>query len=167
MDEALEGPSEPGPDPRMSGQSLASYPAQYGVMPGYNEQFKRMRYDPAYQDQLARQQYYLVPMQQQQQQQQQQQRPPLYPSAQPNLMMSHMGPGGPAPHMGPGHGIGNPPSHMSHTPPPSQHVLMGSQSNMYPSNHETDVMGKSNSPVLRSPGMLCPTDSSPLSPIKR
>ena len=159
MDEALEGPSEPGPDPRMSGQSLASYPAQYGVMPGYNDQFKRMRYDPAYQDQLARQQYYLVPMQQQQ-------RPPLYPSPQPNLMMPHMGPG-PAPHLGPGHGMGAAPTHMSHTPPPSQHVMMGSQSNMYPSNHESDVLGKSNSPVLRSPGMLGPTDSSPLSPIKR
>ncbi|XP_063681534.1 trithorax group protein osa-like isoform X4 [Bolinopsis microptera] len=156
MDEALEGPSEPGPDPRMSGQSLASYPAQYGVMPGYNDQFKRMRYDPAYQDQLARQQYYLVPMQQQQQQAQQQQaqqaqaqqqqaqqqRPPLYPSPQPNLMMPHMGPG-PAPHLGPGHGMGAAPTHMSHTPPPSQHVMMGSQSNMYPSNHESDVLGTS------------------------
>ena len=56
MDEALEGPSEPGPDPRMNAQNVPSYQPQYGVMPGYNDQFKRMRYDTAYQDQLARQQ---------------------------------------------------------------------------------------------------------------
>ena len=172
MDEALEGPSEPGPDPRLAATAnMAPYPSQYNVMQsGYNEQFKRMRYDPSYQEQVARQQqYYLVPMQQQQQQhqqqqqqQQQQQRPPIYPSPQPSLMMPHMGPAshlsGPAmsPHMG------------APTPPSSQTMMMPQSGPLYPGNPESDVLVKSSSsPALRSPGMLCPSDNSPLSPIKR
>ena len=157
MDEAIEGPSEPGPDPRIN-PSLASYPPGYGMMPGYSD-YKRPRYDPSYQEQLARHQYYLVPMGQQQPQ-----RPQMYPQ-QPSLMMPsphlpgappHMGPG--APHMGPGA------PHMG-----SSHMMgpghLGPQNNLYQATHEAEA--KSTSPALQSPSLISGTDTTPLSPLKR
>ena len=180
MDEALEGPTEPGPDPRIP-PSLASYPPGYGMMPGYGEQYKRMRYDPGYQEQLARQQhqYYLVPMGGQQA------RPQMYPSQQqPGLMMPsphmgqqphmppsqppHMGAAQPPPHLGaaqsPHLGAAQPPPHMmgqSGAPP----HLGGAQNNLYQATHEADT--KSTSPALQSPSLISGGDTTPLSPLKR
>eukprot|EP00116_Pleurobrachia_bachei_P012593 sb/3472855/ len=150
MDEAVEGPNEPGADPRMAG--MAPYHHGYH-MPPYApgpEQFKRMRYDPAYQEQVRQQQYYLVPMQGQQ-------RPP-HPSMQQYqqgmLQMPSIGPTPPPPpQMG---------GHQQQAPPPAQPNTLYHAA---PPQVDHDTLATSSSPALNSPGLL--SDTSPLSPIKR